>query len=125
MEVRGRYKRDFSREYTAMYPEKIRGNIKGYGNGAVGDRGEVMVKKIVRTTLGCLFLGAGILGGLYVGLWLTFTQPLLNLCEMYEAGILTFGLVVRVFFVGILGFFGGWILFFTGLITGSLFRPFS
>lgn len=83
-----------------------------------------MIGKIVRTTLGCSFLVAGVLSGLYVGLWITFAQPILKLCELYEVGSLTITEVVHAFLGGILGFFGGWIIFFTGLIIGSLFRPF-
>lgn len=84
-----------------------------------------MIEKTVRTILGCLILAAGVLGGLYVGLWLTFAQPLLDLCELYEVGALTVVHVARAIVGGILGFFGGWILFFISLIIGSLFHPFS
>ena len=49
------------------------------------------MKKII----GSLLMIAGIVGGLYVGGWLMFIQPIIDVCKAFDAGTLT-GMIVGV-----------------------------
>ena len=43
----------------------------------------------MKKVLGVLFIIAGICGGLYVGGWLMFIQPIISACKSFDAGTLT------------------------------------
>lgn len=45
--------------------------------------------------IGLLFMIAGALGGLYVGVWLMFVQPIIEACRAFDAGTLT-GMMVGI-----------------------------
>ena len=49
------------------------------------------MKKIV----GILLMIAGVVGGLYVGGWMMFIQPIIEACQAFDAGTLT-GTIVGV-----------------------------
>jgi hypothetical protein len=49
------------------------------------EKEEMMFKSI----LGIILSIAGVLGGLYVGLWLMFIQPIIYACSMFDGGKLT------------------------------------
>lgn len=50
---------------------------------------------IVKNIIGNLLIAAGVVGGLYVGGWLMFIQPIIEACKAFDAGTLT-GLIVGV-----------------------------
>lgn len=71
--------------------------------------------------IGFICVIAGIIGGLYVGGWLMFIQPILEACQAFDAGTLT-GLMVgmtvlKCFFASTVG----WIIFAVGLWIGQWF----
>ena len=43
----------------------------------------------MKKVLGVLFIIAGIVGGLYVGGWIMFIQPIISACKSFDAGTLT------------------------------------
>ena len=51
--------------------------------------------KIVKNMIGNLLVVAGVVGGLYVGGWIMFIQPIIEACKAFDAGTLT-GLIVGV-----------------------------
>ena len=50
---------------------------------------------IVKNMIGNLLIAAGVVGGLYVGGWVMFIQPIIEACKAFDAGTLT-GLIVGV-----------------------------
>ena len=48
---------------------------------------------MIRVICGWIALVGGIVGGLYVGGWIMFIKPIIELCEALDAGTLT-GLIV-------------------------------
>lgn len=50
---------------------------------------------IAKNIIGNLLIAAGVVGGLYVGGWLMFIQPIIEACKAFDAGTLT-GLIVGV-----------------------------
>jgi len=49
----------------------------------------------MKNIIGNLLIAAGVVGGLYVGGWILFIQPIIEACKAFDAGTLT-GLVVGV-----------------------------
>jgi len=43
----------------------------------------------MKNIIGVLLIALGIIGGLYVGLWLLFIQPIMVACVAYDMGTLT------------------------------------
>ena len=73
------------------------------------------------TIIGFIFIITGAIGGLYVGGWLMFIEPILEACKAFDAGTLT-GLVVGItvlkcFFASTVG----WLVFTIGLGIGQWF----
>lgn len=50
---------------------------------------------IIKNIIGNLLIAAGVVGGLYVGGWVMFIQPIIEACKAFDAGTLT-GLIVGV-----------------------------
>ena len=75
--------------------------------------------------IGVLLIIAGICGGLYVGGWMMFIQPIIAACKSFDAGTLT-GLIVGIavlkcIFAGAVGSTIAWFGFAIGqvLLMGS------
>lgn len=71
--------------------------------------------------IGMLFVIAGILGGLYVGGWVMFIKPIIDICKAFDTGMLT-GLMVghtvlKCMFAGAVG----GIIYFIGVVIGYIF----
>lgn len=47
----------------------------------------------MKNVIGNLIIAVGIVGGLYVGGWLMFIQPIIEACKAFDAGTLT-GLII-------------------------------
>ena len=47
----------------------------------------------MKKTIGAIIIILGILGGLYVGAWMMFIQPIIELCKNFDTGTVT-GLMV-------------------------------
>lgn len=74
----------------------------------------------MKKLLGVLIIIAGIAGGLYVGGWLLFAQPIIAACKAFDAGMLT-GMIVgmtvlKCIFASVVGGFIAWI----GSVIGML-----
>ena len=64
---------------------------------------------------------AGLLGGAYVGGWLLFVKPIIEVCKAYDAGTLT-GLMVGIAVIKcLLAGAVGCAIFYTGLLIGRFF----
>lgn len=48
---------------------------------------------IVKNMIGNLLIAVGVIGGLYVGGWIMFIQPIIETCKAFDAGTFT-GLTV-------------------------------
>ena len=51
--------------------------------------------RIVKNIIGNLIIAVGVVGGLYVGGWLMFIQPIIEACNAFDTGTLT-GLIIGV-----------------------------
>ena len=71
--------------------------------------------------IGFLIMIAGLLGGAYVGGWLMFVKPIIEVCKAYDAGTLT-GLMVGIAVIKcLLAGAVGCTIFYTGLLIGRFF----
>lgn len=74
----------------------------------------------MKKLFGVLFIIAGILGGLYVGGWLLFVQPIIDACKAFDSGTLTGTIVgwtvVKCIFASVIGGLITWI----GSVIGQL-----
>ena len=74
------------------------------------------MKKII----GKLLIIAGALGGLYIGGWCMFIQPIIDVCKAFDAGTLT-GMIVGVTVIKcIFASFVGWLIFAAGYFFGMM-----
>lgn len=70
-----------------------------------------------------LFLLVGIFGGLYVGGWIMFIQPILEACKVFDSGLLTGTIVGITILKCIFASFVGWIIFTIGYcISNFLYK---
>jgi len=74
----------------------------------------------MRKLLGMLFVIAGIGGGLYVGGWLMFVQPIIDACKAFDAGTLTATIVGWTVVKCVLASFVGGIIAWLGSVIGQL-----
>lgn len=51
------------------------------------------MKKVINQIIGTLLTIAGALSGLYAGGWLMFLKPIMNACQLYDAGTLTSSII--------------------------------
>jgi hypothetical protein len=73
----------------------------------------------MKTILGILFVLAGVVGGLYVGVYLMFICGIIQIIEQIraenlQASIVALG-IVKIMFAGLVGYLSGFVLVFTGL----------
>lgn len=74
----------------------------------------------MKDIIGILIMIAGILGGLYVGGWLMFLQPIIEACRAFDAGILT-GLMVGITVLKcIFASTVGTIIAYVGIVIGNV-----
>lgn len=76
---------------------------------------------MAKTIIGVIIMAIGIIGGLYVGGWMLFVQPIIEACKAFDAGTLT-GLIVgttvlKCIFAGTVGS----IIAYVGVAIGMLF----
>ena len=77
---------------------------------------------IIVKVLGFLIAAFGIIGGLYVGVWLMFIQPILEACQAFDAGTLT-GVTVGITVLKcIFASAVGWFIGYVGMAVGRLIR---
>ena len=78
--------------------------------------------KIVKNMIGNLLVVAGVVGGLYVGGWIMFIQPIIEACKAFDAGTLT-GLIVGVTVLKcIFATTVGSIIAYIGVFVGSVLK---
>lgn len=82
----------------------------------------------MKKLLGVLFIITGILGGLYVGGWLMFIQPIIDACKSFDAGTLTGTIVgvtvLKCIFASVVGGLIAWLGCVIGqlLLIGSVYK---
>lgn len=77
---------------------------------------------IVKNIIGNLLIAAGVVGGLYVGGWIMFIQPIIEACKAFDAGTLT-GLIVGVTVLKcIFASAVGTIIGYVGVLIGTLVK---
>lgn len=74
----------------------------------------------MKKLLGVLFIIAGITGGLYVGGWLMFVQPIIDACKHFDAGTLTGTIVGVTVLKCIFASFVGGVIAWVGSVIGQL-----
>ncbi len=76
----------------------------------------------MRKIIAVLIVIAGIIGGLYVGGWMLFIQPIIEACRAFDAGTLTAYIVgitiLKCIFAGAVGSFIAWFGCAVGSIIG-------
>lgn len=78
--------------------------------------------RIVRSIIGNLLIAVGVVGGLYVGGWIMFIQPIIEACKAFDAGTLT-GLIVGVTVLKcIFASAVGTIIGYIGVLIGTLVK---
>ena len=74
------------------------------------------MKKII----GVLLMIAGVVGGLYVGGWMLFIQPIIEACQAFDAGTLT-GTIVGITVLKCIFASGiGSIIAYVGFLVGGI-----
>lgn len=74
----------------------------------------------MKKLLGLLFIIIGICGGLYVGGWLMFIQPIIDACKSFDAGTLTGTIVGWTVVKCIFASFVGGIIAWLGMVISQL-----
>ena len=74
------------------------------------------MKKII----GVLLMIAGIVGGLYVGGWMLFIQPIIEACQAFDAGTLTGTIVGITVLKCIFASAVGSIIAYVGFLVGGV-----
>ena len=76
----------------------------------------------MRKIIAILVIVAGIIGGLYVGGWMLFIQPIIAACRSFDAGTLTAYIVgitiLKCIFASAVGSFIAWVGCAVGSIIG-------
>lgn len=67
-----------------------------------------------------LFLG-GIAGSLYIGGWLMFIKPIINVTQAFDAGTLTGLLIAKTVLKCIFASFTGWLIFYVSTLLSAIF----
>ena len=77
------------------------------------------MKKII----GVLLMIAGVVGGLYVGGWMLFIQPIIEACQAFDAGTLTGTIVgitvLKCIFASAVGSIIAYVGFFVGGVLAT------
>ena len=58
-----------------------------YDNAMNQTKIEKKIMMVSRKIIGALLIIAGVVGGLYVGGWLMFVQPIMETCRAFDAGV--------------------------------------
>jgi len=74
----------------------------------------------MKKLLGVLLIIAGIGGGLYVGGWLMFVQPIISACNALDAGVLTATIVGWTIMKCVLASIVGGIIAWVGCTVGGV-----
>ena len=74
----------------------------------------------MKKLLGVLFIAGGIIGGLYVGGWIMFIQPIIAACKSFDAGTLTGTIVGWTVVKCIFASFVSGIIAWLGSVIGQL-----
>ena len=74
----------------------------------------------MKKVLGALFIVIGIVGGLYVGGWLMFIQPIIAACKSFDAGTLTGTIVGVTVLKCIFASFVGGVIAWLGSVIGQV-----
>ena len=74
------------------------------------------MKKII----GVLLMIAGVVGGLYVGCWMLFIQPIIEACQAFDAGTLTGTIVGITVLKCIFASAVGSIIAYVGFLVGGV-----
>jgi len=74
----------------------------------------------MKNFIGFLFIIVGIVGGLYIGGWMLFIQPIIEACQAFDTGTLTGTIVgitiLKCFFASVVGS----IIAYVGVLIGNL-----
>lgn len=74
----------------------------------------------MKQLLGVLLMILGVVGGLYVGGWLMFIQPIIDACKSFDAGTLTGTIVGITVLKCIFASFVGGVIAWLGMVIGQL-----
>lgn len=82
------------------------------------------IKPKIKSVFSLLFFVIGIVGGLYVGGWLMFVQPIIEACKHFDSGTLT-GLIVgttvlKCVFSSVVGFAIYYVCALIGMVLDDL-----
>lgn len=77
-------------------------------------------KKYMKKIIGVLLMIAGIVGGLYVGGWMLFIQPIIEACQAFDAGTLTGTIVGITVLKCIFASAVGSIIAYVGFLVGGV-----
>lgn len=78
--------------------------------------------KIVRSIIGNLLIATGVVGGLYVGGWIMFIQPIIEMCKSFDAGTLTSLIVGVTALKCIFASAVGAVIAYIGVFIGSVLK---
>lgn len=76
----------------------------------------------MKNFIGNLLVVAGIVGGLYVGGWMMFIQPIIEACKAFDAGVLTGTIVGITVLKCIFASMVGSIIAYVGVFIGSVIK---
>lgn len=77
---------------------------------------------IVKNMIGNLLIAAGVVGGLYVGGWIMFIQPIIEVCKAFDAGTLTGLIVGATILKCIFASAVGTVIAYIGVFVGSVLK---
>lgn len=77
---------------------------------------------IVKNMIGNLLIAAGVVGGLYVGGWIMFIQPIIEACKAFDAGTLTGLIVGATVLKCIFASAVGTVIAYIGVFVGSVLK---
>lgn len=76
----------------------------------------------MKSIIGNLLIAAGIIGGLYVGGWMMFIQPIIEACKAFDAGMLTGTIVGITVLKCIFASAVGSVIAYVGVLVGSVLK---
>lgn len=91
-----------------------------YDNAMNQTKIEKKIMMVSRKIIGALLIIAGVVGGLYVGGWLMFVQPIMETCRAFDAGTLTGVMVGTTIFKCVLASPVGSVIAYIGVVLGTI-----
>lgn len=79
-----------------------------------------MTKQKIRNIIGIISTVVGIIGGLYVGGWLMFIEPIMDACRAFDAGVLTGAIIGATVIKCVFASFVGSLIFLVGYYLGIM-----